>query len=317
LQFGLPEGVATMLSSPLRHWLSGLLITCCTCAAVAQSDCPSAEFPVSTLRQLKSQGWAVADADRRQALALGLLACLSHPDPDLRDGLAFEGTSALLRGKLLTTPTQYQVYRILLAQLQSNATDAHGFAKPFAALVLSEIARADRLQPFLEPADRVTLVSAAATYVRDVTDYRGFTTGEGWRHGVAHGADLLMQLALNRAITGEQLDAIIQAAQAQIVPAQSHFYIYGESDRLARPIVYAARRGQRDAAYWQRFVDAVASPTPLANWGDAFGSQTGLAQLHNTKSFLRATLSLVNQLNDPAVTALLAQPLTAALTQLP
>ena len=25
-------------------------------------------------------------------------------------------------------------------------------------------------------------------------DYRGFETGAGWRHGVAHGADLLLQL---------------------------------------------------------------------------------------------------------------------------
>lgn len=306
-----------MHSSSVRRMLSGLLITCSACAAATQSDCPSAAFPLSTLRQLKSQGWTVADTDRRQALALGLLPCLSHPDPDLRDGLAFDGLSALLRGKLLTSETQYQVYRMQLSQLQSNATDAGGFARPFAALALSEVARADRLQPFLEPGDRGTLVTAATTYVRGVTDYRGFTSGEGWRHGVAHGADLLMQLALNPAITGEQLDAIVQAAQAQIVPTQSHFYIYGESDRLARSIVHAARRGQLDAAYWQRFVDAVASPKPLATWGDAFTSQPGLAQLHNTKSFLRAMLSLVNQLNDPAVTALMAQPLAVALARLP
>lgn len=306
-----------MHRSPLRHVLPGLLIACGACAVAAPSDCPPGAFPLGTLRQLKSQGWTLADTDRRHTLALGLLPCLVHPDPDLRDGLAFEGLSALLRSKLLTTETQYQVYRTQLAQLQSNGTDASGFARPFAALALSEVARADRLQPFLEPADRVTLVNAATAYVRGVSDYRGFISGEGWRHGVAHGADLLMQLALNRAITGEQLDAIVQAAQAQIVPGQSHFYIYGESDRLARPIVYAARRGQRDTAYWQRFVDAVASPAPLATWGDAFTSQPGLAQLHNTKSFLRATLSLVNQLNDPAVTALMAQPLTAALAQLP
>jgi hypothetical protein len=297
--------------------LTFLLIACGVCAAASAFDCPPPQFPLADLRQLKLQGWKLTDAVNRQALALGLLPCLSHPNPDVRDGLAFEGLGAMLRGNLLSTETRYQVYRIQLAQLQSNETDAGGFAKPFAALALSEVARADRLQPFLESSDRVTLVNAAAAYVRGVSDYRGFTSGEGWRHGVAHGADLLMQLALNPAIAGEQLVSIVQAAQAQIVPAQSHFYIYGESDRLARPIVYAARRGLLDAAYWQHFVDAVASPKPLATWGDAFDSQAGLAQLHNTKGFLRATLSLVNQLNDPGVTALLLQPLNAALAQLP
>ena len=306
-----------MRQSPMRHMLAGLLIICSACAAAAQGNCPSAQFPVNSLRQLKSQGWTVADNDRRQALALGLLPCLSHPDPDLRDCLAFEGLSAMLRGKLLTAETQRQVYRITLAQLQSTEKDADGFAKPFAALVLSEVTRSDRLQSFLEPGDRVTLVNTAVAYVRGISDYRGFTSDEGWRHGVAHGADLLMQLTLNPAIAGEQLDTIVQAARAQIVPAQSHFYIYGESDRLARPVVFAARRGLLDAAYWQHFVDAVASPKPLATWGDAFASQAGLAQLHNTKGFFRATLSLVTQLNDPGVTALLLQPLNAALARLP
>ena len=52
-----------------------------------------------------------------------------------RDFGGTKGLSAMLRGKLLTADTQYQVYRIQLAQLQSNATDASGFAKPFADLV--------------------------------------------------------------------------------------------------------------------------------------------------------------------------------------
>jgi hypothetical protein len=301
----------------MRFIISVLWVTWSASAALAQSDCPPSGFPLSTLNPMKLQGWKLADADRRQSLALGLLPCLSHPDPALRDGIALDGLSAMMRGKLLTPETLYQVYRIQLVQLQSKVKDADGFSKPFAALALAEVARADRLEPFLEPVDRVNLVNVATEYMRGISDYRGFDTVEGWRHGVAHGADLLMQLALNRAITVEQLDSIVRAAQAQIVAGQSHFYIYGESDRLARPIVFAARRGQLDAAYWQRVVDAVASPAPLASWGDAFDSQTGLARLHNTKSFLRAFLQLATQLNDPEVNALLLKPLNAALLQMP
>ena len=169
------------------------------------------------------------------------------------------------------------------------------YALPLVALVAAAPASA-------QTAD----LGSVQRYLRGITDYRGFSSTEGWRHGVAHGADLLMQLALNPAVSGSELDAIVQAARAQVVPAQSHFYIYGESDRLARPIVSAARRGLLDAAYWQGCVDALASPLPLANWGDAFASQHGLARLHNTKQFLRALGSLVAQQKDPAVAALLA-----------
>lgn len=302
----------------LSGWLlAGLLVTCSNGFAATAPDCPSARHPLAALHQAKAQGWAVADAGERQSLALGLLACLSHPDPNLRDGLAFEGLSTLLRNQQLSVAARLTVYQTQLAQLQTPGDDPAGFAQPFAALVLAEIARADRLQPFLDPGQRGTLVDTATRYLRGITDYRGFSSTEGWRHGVAHGADLLMQLALNPAVSGSELDAIVQAARAQVVPAQSHFYIYGESDRLARPLVYAARRGLLDAAYWQGCVEALASPLPLANWGEAFASQHGLARLHNTKQFLRALGSLVAQQKDPAVAALLAQPVAQALARLP
>lgn len=306
-----------MYQPALRNLLISLLLGCGVCAAAAASDCPAAGFAVPDLRQAKLQGWKAADAGRQQALALGLLPCLSHPDPEIRDGLAFEGLSAMLRGKFLSLETRYQVYRTQLAQLGATTADADGFARPFAALVLSEVARTDRLQPFLEASERTTLVNAAVAYMHGITDYRGFTPGEGWRHGVAHGADLLMQLALNPATDRDQLAVIAQAARAQIVAGQSHSYIHGESDRLARPIVFAARRGLLEATYWRQFVAAIAAPEPLTRWDDAFTSQAGLARLHNTKGFLRAALALVNQLNNSGVTALLAQPLNAALAQLP
>lgn len=297
--------------------LASVLLACSNGFAATAPDCPSAGHPLAALHQAKAQGWALADAGDRQSLALGLLACLSHPDPNLRDGLAFEGLSTLLRNKQLTVATRLTVYQTQLAQLQVRENDPAGFAQPFAALVLAEIVRADRLQPFLDPVQRVALVDTATSYVRGITDYRGFSSTEGWRHGVAHGADLLMQLALNPAVSGSELDAIVQAARTQVAPAQTHFYIYGESDRLARPMVHAARRGLLDAAYWQRCLDALASPLPLANWGDAFASQHGLARLHNTKQFLRALDSLVAQQKDPAVAALLAQPVAQALARLP
>src|SRR5258705_220852 len=75
-----------------------------------------------------------------------------------------------------------------------------------------------------------------------VTDRRGFDATQGWRHGVAHGADLLLQLGLNPALSAAQLDAIVQAIASQVAPAGEHFYVYGEPERLARPIAYIAKR---------------------------------------------------------------------------
>lgn len=48
----------------------------------------------------------------------------------------------------------------------------------------------------------------AARNVIAICDYRSFDERDGWRHAVAHAADLLMRLALNPALTGTQLDAV-------------------------------------------------------------------------------------------------------------
>lgn len=80
-------------------------------------------------------------------------------------------------------------------------------------------------------------------------DYRGFDDRQGWRHGVAHGADLLMQLSLNPAFGKPELTRIRDAVAAQVMPA-GHAYVFGEGERMAAPIVYIARRGVFTEAEW-------------------------------------------------------------------
>lgn len=285
--------------------------------ARAQAACPPPPWSLPALQQLKAAQWKLADAPARDALALALVPCLAHANPALRDGIAFEGLSAWMRAKQLSVDTLRQLHRALLAQLADTATDQAGFARPFAALVLSELARADRLQAYLSDEERQTLVNAAGNYLRGVRDYRGFVPGEGWRHGVAHGADLAMQLALNPAVSAQQLDELVTAVQAQIAPAGEHFYIYGEGERLARPIFYAARRGLLTPQRWEALVQAVASPAPLPSWERAFESQAGLARLHNVKAFLLVLSHNVAGSADPAVQAALGKLLPPALKQLP
>ena len=296
---------------PYALWLG---VGCCN---VAQAQCPPPTRDFAQLQHMKAEQWMLSDGERRQTLALALLPCLSHPDPAIRDGLAFEGLSALLRAKQLTVASQRTIFLSQLAQLTTGIADTNGFAKPFAALVLSEIARADRLVPFLNTAERAALLGAGAQYLTNLRDYRGFATGEGWRHAVAHAADLMLQLALNPAINAAQLEHILKAVQSQVVPVGDHFYIYGESDRLARPVIFAARRGLLDAGFWHTYIAQLASPGPLVSWGDASGTQAGLARLHNTKSFLRALDAGARGSDNAAVQAAFEAALPLALKGLP
>ncbi|MEO8016390.1 MAG: DUF2785 domain-containing protein [Pseudomonadota bacterium] len=240
----------------------------------------------AALEALKSSKFEVADDKDRQTLALSLLTCLADPDPALRDGLAFEAYYTWLRGDRLDEKTRTALLTHLSSMIEPGKADGDGFQQPFAALVLSEVARTDRIKPWLEPAQRAALVEQAARYEASVRDYRGFDPKEGWRHGVAHGSDLLLQLVLNPGVDRAGIDRILDAVAVQVAPAGDHSYIDGESERLARPVLFAAQRGLLSAEDWQKWLGKVAAPLPNAQ--AAIRTRAGLAHQHNLQAFLYA-----------------------------
>src|SRR5437867_5022157 len=263
----------------MKRFVYFALVVCATAHAVCPPDGESRE----SLRSLKAVNWQLDDAPRRAALAQALVDCLADPDPELRDDLASGALQQWMHAGQLDADGARRIAQRLLPQLSAGpASDPEGFAAPFAALTLSEVARADRLKPIFAPAERDALLGAAADYLRNLRDYRGFDPRQGWRHGVAHGADLLMQLALNPALDKFQLDRILDAVAHQVVPAAEHFYIYGEGDRLARPVLFVARRGLHSTDEWTAWFTALANAAKPVE-GQA-PTQASLARLHDAKA---------------------------------
>lgn len=277
----------------------------------ADASCPPGTTTKVALQVLKQVEWKVTDDNARQALALALLDCLASPDPVLRDEIAFDAIAHWARGRALTTATLQSIRTALLPRLLPDA-DRNGFAQPFAALALAEVARADRVQPFLSEAERAELVRAATTYVTTLDDYRGFDASEGWRHGVAHGADLLLQLSLNLALDRSQIDAILAAVASQAMPANGHFYIYGEGERLMSPVFYIGRRGALSTAEWSEWFARLSSRRPTARRA----TQATLAANHDLGTFLLALYASLRESGTAEMQAQMLPGVTAALKTL-
>jgi hypothetical protein len=280
-------------------------------AEATPQDCPPASTSTAELRALEADGWSVADDARRAALAVALLDCLADPDPELRDRFALGALTRWLRGGVLTIATVRTVGERALAMLTSPQADPDGFRAPFSALVLAEVARVDRQRPVWTRAERQAVVEAATGSLRAIRDYRGFDAAQGWRHAVAHGADLLMQLALNPALDRPALDALLDAVAVQATPS-THFYVFGEGERLARPVIFVARRGLHDEAYWTAWFGRIA----LAGRVEAPLSPAALARLHNAKTLLLPLYAALQEGDDAALKARLLPGLSAALRTL-
>jgi hypothetical protein len=198
----------------------------------------------------------------------------------------------------------------MLTRMVAAPDDAAGFRRPFAALTLSEIARADRVTAYLTEAELHGLVETGATYLRGVSDYRGFVAGEGWRHGVAHGADLLLQLALNPRLPRADADLLLGAIAAQVAPISSPYYIHGESARLARPVLFLAKRADIDDAAWAAWFKTL-QPDNTPRWKAPYGDIARLAAIHNSTAFANAIYVGAAESSDPQVRRL--APLAAEL----
>ncbi len=298
---------------------AALVFTACSQPQVQDNthaeSCKIGAYSLDDISALQKSEYADIAPDKLNALALQFLPCVGSTDPKIRDEIVYASLSSLLRGERLEVATQNKLMAHLLTVLD-GAPDADGFLKPFAALNISELARADRIAPYLSVDTRQHLVTSTASYLANITDYRGYDDSEGWRHGVAHSADIILQLSLNPNINTAQLTELRTALGTQIAPKSGHSYIYGEAERLARPVLYMAAQGQFTGENWQDWFAQIADPAPFASWGDMYTSENGLAKLHNTKAFLNvlyinATESKNENIKQilPAVrTALIALP---------
>lgn len=297
----------------IRTLCIAVLAASALCASqAAAAACPPSDRDKASLVALKAADFNVADAATREAMTLVLIDCLASPVPALRDGIAYEGLQRWLRAKAFAPATLRALRARLFAQL--DAPDPDGVARPFAALVLSELARTDRVDPWMRPDEREAMVVRAATYLESVRDYRGFDADVGWRHGVAHGADWAMQLALNPALDRMQLDRLRQAVAAQAVPASGHAYVFGESERLARPLLFIAKRDLHDEADWSAWFAALSTRLgdPALAWKDA----DWLARRHDLTAFLQSLYLQVDLGDDPGM-AKMKPGLVAALKASP
>ena len=283
-------------------------------ATVASSfaACPPAGTTRESLLALKRAEWVVADDAGRQRLALALLDCLADPDPVLRDDLAFDALAHWMRGRQIAADTLQAIRATLLPRLDAAESDSAGFRRPFAALALAEVARADRLQSFLSTEQRAELVRAGAAYLTSVRDYRGFDAALGWRHGVAHGADLLLQLALHPALERAQIDAILAAIASQVIAANAHFYVYGEGDRLMAPVFYIGRRAALSEDEWNAWFLALTSRRAKP----AAATQASLAANHDLAAFLLPLYASLRESGDAQMQARILPAVAAALKTL-
>lgn len=275
-------------------------------AHAAETNCLETDAALEYWRPIREQ--ARTSQEPADGLALELLSCLASPDPELRDRIAYELLTDWLRSEKLTDDTRHALlYRLssTLSTFPSIETDSSALARSFSALLLSEVMRSDSKQPFMTAFERQTLLDTSISSLKKENEYRGLDSELGWVHPVAHMSDLLWRFALHTDTTTAQAELILVGVRAKVAPT-ANFYRFNESDRLARVVTTLITRQLVPTETVTAWISSFEKPSLMEKWPDAFSSPEGMAELHNTKLFLRA---LADQLEGAGVDTEITTPL--------
>jgi len=251
------------------------------------------------------QGYTTAN------LTAELLACLSSPDPEMREELAYP----ILDTWIHSGAYSHQELWDIATRLLNNLTQGLGeqrrdgiFGRSFSLLILTEIIYHDLTQPTLSASEVQQVLGQALSYVEAEQDLRGYDVQKGWIHAIAHAADLLWVIAQHPTVTAPDLARIMDTVAKKIAAPVEQVYLYDEEERLVRTIMGVLQRDVLTLPFLSAWLELRIHPEGRTGWNESFEgpesgkmmevvrSHTETCARHNVKSFLR---SLYFQLRSP------------------
>lgn len=272
-----------------RHsaWPASLLLTLTSLLSSQFALAQTAEVCANTQRNIDY--WENIYTDRppsdnnADALALSLVPCLGSENATLRDTYGYGLFTHWLRNDWLSEEIRLQLFTRLQANLESDRV----LLRSFSALILSEVLRADALTTFLTSTQRDSLLQLSSQTLLAEDDYRGLDAELGWVHPVAHLADIHWRIALHPQLTTQQATESLAAIYPKAV-TQETSYVFNESDRMARVVAILIRRQALNDDQFAAWLGRFSTRQDGSPWSSAFSSPEGMAELHNSKAFIRA-----------------------------
>jgi hypothetical protein len=242
-----------------------------------------------------------------------MLNFIGSTDSELRDGLIYSFFSTWIREKRFS---EEKLSDILLICLDNNHlflglgevdTDTV-FTRSFAILIIATIIYYHNHESsFLTVEELKNASKRVLTYAIKEQDLRGFVTGKGWAHSVAHMADCLDEIAQCSLLGREQLEQILTIIQTKMKNKQLIF-AFGEDERMVTPALSVIKRNilrEEEIIQWlERFVELEIS----------FNFPNDYWYIVNIKLFLRSFY--FRTLNAPSL-RWVNQPISKLLEEIP
>jgi Protein of unknown function (DUF2785) len=236
-----------------------------------------------------------------EALTDELLGFLSSSDPELRDEFGFSILGNWIYVRHLYSPDRLRgMISSLTAGLQVGLGESGTptvFGRSFSVLILSVITDYDLEHSFLSSEELSDLLKDSLAYFHLEQDWRGFVTGQGWAHSVAHTADVLSNLAKNPNVDAASLERILNAIATKLTTMDSPVLAHHEASRLAVAANNVIARGLLKPSLLHAWLDGM--PDTLHPRSQSDLERGDVAARANCEAFLSSLYLLLLKLKMP------------------
>lgn len=198
------------------------------------------------LIELKQSGYSLENVNLTELTGY-MVKHLGSVDSELRDQLIYGTFYKMIINDFLGHD---DLKRLLQTVLSDDylfnglglETDDSVFTRSFSTLIIALILDADNRNDFLTDEEILLVKERLIQYMDAEQDARGYVTGKGWAHSIAHAADAFDELAKSRKIERHMYCDILNCILNKV---HVHYYVYhdDEDERLITPIITMLRRG--------------------------------------------------------------------------
>lgn len=189
------------------------------------------------LTQIKKDNYVINGKNLYYSYGLYMLKHIGSTDATLRDELIYDVFAKWVNQNRFSTK-QIQTFLEIciddqhLMKCVGNKNDDTVFTRTFSALIIALILYSNNQKRFLSDNVVVEMKNIMIEYYTKELDLRGYIENKGWAHSVAHGADVIDELAQSTALEKEDLKKLLMIFQFKICQGK-YVYIDGEPDRIS------------------------------------------------------------------------------------
>ena len=186
------------------------------------------------------------DSQEASELLEKLLLYIGDPDPKIRDGLVYPVLAHLLHDKHLESDKLNNVFQRLLSPVflrydMGNEEQNSVLKRSFSVLQLAILLYVHRRDNVLDKDVLLPAIKTILNYVEEETVLEGYDQEVGWKHAVAHSADLLAQIVQLEEASKELLETVWNLCQRKFLNAE-YLFVSDEDERMTTALVASLQR---------------------------------------------------------------------------